>query len=216
MKWQNLAIFGLLLASASYCGCAHRYQKSLQHEQPYAQKAIIAFTNPDSAEHEVFVGHKTNAGTTDMILIRPGETELFYPDRRDLITFVVKWWEENGWQDDEYKIGVEKPGRLSDTVSVILDDNFLRDIVLQMGIVVNSTPWPVYAWDDRGNQYGLLYPSQYSEITAVAPGQINFLYQREDGFKKTYRFTLYIDREKKDQDWQGRRIDWVAHLYATR
>ena len=133
--------------------------------------------------------------------------------RRDQITILVKTWEENGWSSEEIVAPIKRTARWGGVQVVRIDEMLLRNIVLQSGVIINSTRWKCRIWDSKGHQYGVLNVGQVSEMTAMTPGNITIYYQPINASQnRKMKYVTRINNIKKDAELNGRRVDWVISI----
>ena len=102
---------------------------------------------------------------------------------------------------------------------VIIDNLFLRNKMLQSGIVINCSSESIKVWDSQGTQYGVLQPGEASSITLLVPTRTTFHWIPSENEKRYRRnaqkYAFEID-QKDNQYWKGEPIGWKVQIFRSR
>jgi len=216
MKKKLLALVILIftLFSLNSCNRYHGPQGQLLNKnQPVATH--IKFLN--KSNQPVFIA--SNRGNdNDFFQIEPGRQFAFSGYAKKEAEYIVRWFYEYNFNSEKKKVEIERTGLYSTGETIIIDDLFLRNMMLQAGVVHNSSAQAVKVWDSQGNHYGVLQPGEASAVTKLVPIPTTFFWlstKGDIGQKRATSHCLNID-EEMDNFWQGRPIGWICEIYTSK
>lgn len=142
--------------------------------------------------------------------ISSGESWTYHSQTKKDVDYTIKWWyKHNNLLDENEKELTINLSALYKQKKVVIDDNFLRNKILQRGVVVNYHQDPVTIYDSQGNNYGELKPGEikYAELIS---GPVTFYFVKKDKLWNTRNvqtFSLEIDT-KNNVFFNGEWIGW--------
>ncbi len=187
------------------------------HRSDPTPTATVALENHSS--QPILVDYRWPA--TDFQQVDPGQ-----PYEIDSKTYwksrlTVKWFcagcspTEVGQTEEQMSFEVTM---LYDQKPIVIDDFFLRKMMIQRGVIINSEIVTVRVWNDRDIDYGEIGPRQSSGFKELMPGPVTFYVQivprpsdRCYSYDRGIRsFSIMVDNKGDDYTWVDER--GVSHL----
>jgi len=221
MKMKSLVIILCAAAIVFVSGCASYKNMSGEELNTSASDTpIFTATFVNKSLQPIFVDFKD--GSRDLRMnfrqINPGESLSFKSKTYKKVKYTIAWWHEYGFGSEERHVKLERTGMYTGS-PVVIDELFLRNKMLQSGVVVNCTPEPIKVWDSQGTKYGIIQPGEASAVTMLIPTQTIFHWAPTENKWRlqhtTKNVTINID-QMDNQYWNGSAIGWKVQILRSR
>ncbi|MFA5127058.1 MAG: hypothetical protein WC465_03620 [Patescibacteria group bacterium] len=217
---KRLVVFLCLLALASGCATVRDPSGRVLTGHRSDPEPTARLILKQRASQPIEVDYRWPA--TDFQLVMPG-TDFSIDSKTYWQSRITIRWYCSGCSTTEVGQTAEQMSfettMLYDQKPIVIDDFFLRKMMLQHGVIMNSDILPVHIWNNRGIDYGIIEPRKSTGIKELLPGTVTFYCQymvrRADRWLYSYdrsirSITISIDNKDDNFVWVDER--GVSHL----